>query len=484
MEDTIAAIATAPGEGGIGIVRISGEESHRILETIFTRVKKNYQKPETAAEAGRGKKLFLPESKGETIGLPPVPRMMHYGFVYDNFSGERIDEVMAVWFQKPYSYTAEDVVEIQCHGGIVSLRKILALVLKNGARMAEPGEFTKRAFLNGRMDLSQAEAVIDLIRAKTDKSFDTALSQLEGHFSEKIRGLRAALVDILVDLTVNIDYPDEDIEQMTFDKLTRALKEIKAGIDALLATSSAGKIIREGLQAVIIGKPNVGKSSLMNALLRETRAIVTEIPGTTRDTIEEAISIRGIPIRLTDTAGIRQTEDQIEKIGIEKSKESLQRADLVIFMIDRSVPLNEEDFEIIRQLDHKKSIVIINKTDLPAAFDPASVKAMLPESVFLKAAVGQHTGIEEIEDQIEDLVYGGQVKQQDSVLVTNVRHIALLEEAQRSLSDAVDMAESMQPLEFLEIDVNHAYELLGEIIGEAVGDDIIEEVFSRFCLGK
>ena len=487
MEDTIAAIATAPGEGGIGIVRLSGEKSREILEQIFTRVKKEYSKQQDSFEDHsdeQRKSFFLPDATNETIGLPLMPRTMHYGFIYDNFNGELIDEVMAVWFRAPYSYTAEDVVEIQCHGSLVSLRKILSLVLKNGARIAEPGEFTKRAFLNGRIDLSQAEAVIDLIRAKSEKTFDAALSQLEGKFSSEIRAIRQALIDVLVDLTVNIDYPDEDIEQMTFEKLTKALKAILASVDALLATSATGRIIREGMQVAIIGKPNVGKSSLMNALLKEARAIVTEIPGTTRDTIEEALSIRGIPIRLTDTAGIRQTEDKIERIGIEKSKQSFQRADLVIFMIDRSVPLEEEDLEIIRHLDHKKVIVVINKTDLPAAIDPQEVRAMLPQAVIVEAAVGQYSGIEQIEDAIENLVYGGKVKQQDSVLVTNVRHTSLLEEARQSLADAIGMAEQQQPLEFLEIDVNHAYERLGEIIGEAVGDDIIEEVFARFCLGK
>ena len=307
MEDTIAAIATAPGEGGIGIVRISGEKSREILEDIFTRVKKEYSTQQVVSDDAsddRSKSHFLPHAMNQTIGLPLTPRMMHYGFVYDH-AGDLIDEVMAVWFKAPYSYTAEDVVEIQCHGSIVSLRKILALVLKSGARMAEPGEFTKRAFLNGRIDLSQAEAVIDLIRAKSDKSFDTALAQLEGNFSKVIRDLRGLLVDVLVDLTVNIDYPDEDIEQITFENLTLALKEIRSKLAALLATSATGRMLREGMQVTIIGKPNVGKSSLMNALLRETRAIVTEIPGTTRDTIEEGVSVRGIPIRLTDTAGIR-----------------------------------------------------------------------------------------------------------------------------------------------------------------------------------
>ena len=405
MEDTIAAIATAPGEGGIGIVRISGEKSRDILEHIFTRVKKEYSKQRAVfddaddASDDRGKSHFLPDVMNQTIGLPLTPRMMHYGFVYDH-SGDLIDEVMAVWFKAPYSYTAEDVVEIQCHGSIVSLRKILSLVLKKGARLAEPGEFTKRAFLNGRIDLSQAEAVIDLIRAKSDKSFDTALAQLEGNFSKVIRDLRGLLVDVLVDVTVNIDYPDEDIEQITFENLTLALKEIRSKLAALLATSATGRMLREGMQVTIIGKPNVGKSSLMNALLRETRAIVTEIPGTTRDTIEEGVSVRGIPIRLTDTAGIRQTEDVIEKIGIEKSKESFNRADLVIFMIDRSQPLDEEDYEIIRHLDGKKSIVVLNKSDLPSVVDQKSIQTLLPEAILLEAAVGRHSGITELEDVV------------------------------------------------------------------------------------
>ena len=291
-DDTIAAVATAMGEGGIGIIRISGENALEILNKVFCSVKKQ----------------------------PVENRKLTYGFVEDNFTGEKIDEVMAVYMKAPHSYTAEDVVEIQCHGSIVSLRKILALVLKNGARLAEPGEFTKRAFLNGRLDLSQAEAVIDLIRAKSDKTFDVALSQLEGSFSKKIKEIRADLVDILVNITVNIDYPDEDIEVITYENLISGLGAVKAKVDNMLATADTGRILREGLNIAIIGKPNVGKSSLMNALLRETRAIVTEIPGTTRDTIEEALTIRDIPVKLTDTAGIRHTDDVIEKIGIEKSK--------------------------------------------------------------------------------------------------------------------------------------------------------------------
>ncbi len=457
MEDTIAAIATAPGEGGIGVVRISGEKSKEILEKIF--LKKNSEKD-------------------------LVPRMMHYGFVRNNFSGELIDEVMTVYFKAPYSYTAEDVVEIQCHGSMVSLRKILSLVLKNGARIAESGEFTKRAFLNGRLDLSQAEAVIDLIRAKSDKSFDVALNQLEGNFSKEIRKIRAELMNSLVNITVNIDYPDEDIEQLTFENLVSDLTSVRVKVEKMLQTSNTGRIMSEGLKISIIGKPNVGKSSLMNALLKETRAIVTSVPGTTRDTIEEMLTIRGIPVKLTDTAGIRHTEDIIEKIGIEKSKEAFNNADLIIFMADRSRVLDEEDFSILSHIGEKKAIVILNKTDLPKAFDETEIEKLLPKAYIIEASVANGEGIEELENVVENLVYGGEVKQSDSMMVTNVRHKNLLEEADSSLADAIEMAKACQPLELLEIDASRAYECLGAIIGEAVEEDIINEVFARFCLGK
>lgn len=487
MEETIAAIATAPGEGGIGIVRISGENAKEILDRIFTRVRKEYVN-QNQNEAGKGsedrKKVFLPDAQNERLGEEIVPRMMHYGCIRDNFSGALIDEVMAVWFKAPYSYTAEDVVEIQCHGSLVSLRKILALTLKNGARLAEPGEFTKRAFLNGRLDLSQAEAVIDLIRAKSDRSFDVALDQLEGRFSQKIRELRSGIIDCLVNISVNIDYPDEDIEQLTFEKLTAELTAVHSEITKLLKTSDTGRIIREGLNVSIIGKPNVGKSSLMNALLKETRAIVTSIPGTTRDTIEEMLTIRGIPVKLTDTAGIRKTDDVIEKIGIEKSKAAFNHADLVIFMIDRSKALDDEDFEIIDFIGDRKAVVVINKCDLTEAVERQQIEKLLPSSLIIETSMTDETGLDEIENVIEELVYGGEVKQGSSMMVTNVRHKSLLEEAAQALSDAIEMAAACQPLEFLEIDVNRAYECLGLIIGEEVEDDIINEVFSRFCLGK
>ena len=455
-DDTIAAVATAMGEGGIGIIRISGGEALSISEKIFH----------------------------SAVKKPLENRRLTYGFVKDNFTGEKIDEVMAVYMKAPHSYTAEHVVEMQCHGSIVSLRKSLALVLENGARLAEPGEFTKRAFLNGRLDLSQAEAVIDLIKAKSDKTFDVALSQLEGSFSKKIKEIRADLVDILVNITVNIDYPDEDIEVITYENLISGLAAVKTKVDSMLATADTGRILREGLNIAIIGKPNVGKSSLMNALLRETRAIVTEIPGTTRDTIEEALTIRNIPVKLTDTAGIRHTDDVIEKIGIEKSKESFNKADLIIFMVDNARPLDDEDREIIEYIGDRKVIVIINKTDLESKLERDEIEKMLTGAILIEAAVAKDQGISIIEDEIEKLVYDGRVKQNNSIMVTNVRHKALLDEASSALKDASSMAEAGEALEFLEIDVNRAYEALGEIIGETVNEDIINEVFARFCLGK
>ncbi|MGN0712865.1 MAG: tRNA uridine-5-carboxymethylaminomethyl(34) synthesis GTPase MnmE [Anaerovoracaceae bacterium] len=453
MEETIAAIATALGEGGIGIVRISGEEALPILRKIFR-------------------------------GRNTEDKVLTYGHIYDNFTGDCVDEVMAVYMKGPHSYTAEDVVEIQCHGSIVSLRKILSLALRNGARLAEPGEFTKRAFLNGRLDLSQAEAVIDLIRAKSDASFDVALGQLEGKLGNVVREIRADILDLLVNITVNIDYPDEDIEELTYENLLSGLTQVKNKLTDLLATADTGRMLREGLSVSIIGKPNVGKSSLMNALLRETRAIVTEIPGTTRDTIEEMLSIRNIPVKLTDTAGIRQTEDIIEKIGIEKSKESFNQSDLVLFMIDGSRELDSEDEEILSHLGDRQVIVILNKLDLPQKVTSDQLRQRIPSAVIIETSLKEEKGISEIEDAIADLVYGGQVKQKNSVLVTSVRHRNLLEQAASSVTDAISMAEIRQPLEFLEIDVNRAYELLGEIIGETVSGDVINEVFARFCLGK
>ena len=457
MEDTIAAVATAYGEGGIGIIRISGEEALPILQEIF-------------------------EFHGDTDTF--TSRRMTYGKIIDEEKNQIIDEVLAVYMKGPKTYTAEDVVEINCHGSMVSLRKTLALVLRKGARLAEPGEFTKRAFLNGRLDLSQAEAVIDMIRAKTDKSFDVAVSQLEGRLSLKVEEIRQKLLDLLVDITVNIDYPDEDIEEMTYEKLEESIVETQDMIEKLLATSSTGKMIREGIKIAIVGKPNVGKSSLMNGLLKETRAIVTDIPGTTRDTIEEVLSIRNIPVYLVDTAGIRETADKVEKMGIEKSKEAFNQADFILFLLDGSRPLEEEDLQIMELLKERKSLVLINKRDLGEAISIEEISAKLPASQVIEASLLKGQGITEIEDAVEDLVYGGEIVQKESMMVNNVRHIELLQQAVKSLTDALHMSERREALDFIEVDVKNAYERLGEIIGETVSDDIINEVFARFCLGK
>ena len=469
MEDTIAAVATAYGEGGIGIIRISGEEALPILQEIF-------------------------EFHGDTDTF--ISRRMTYGKIMavymkgpvlhliDKEKNQIIDEVLAVYMKGPKTYTAEDVVEINCHGSMVSLRKTLALVLRKGARLAEPGEFTKRAFLNGRLDLSQAEAVIDMIRAKTDKSFDVAVSQLEGRLSLKVEEIRQKLLDLLVDITVNIDYPDEDIEEMTYEKLEESIVETQDMIEKLLATSSTGKMIREGIKIAIVGKPNVGKSSLMNGLLKETRAIVTDIPGTTRDTIEEVLSIRNIPVYLVDTAGIRETSDKVEKMGIEKSKEAFNQADFILFLLDGSRPLEEEDLQIMELLKERKSLVLINKRDLGEAISIEEIAAKLPASQVIEASLLKGQGITEIEDAVEDLVYGGEIVQKESMMVNNVRHIELLQQAVNSLTDALHMSEMREALDFIEVDVKNAYERLGEIIGETVSDDIINEVFARFCLGK
>ncbi len=463
MEDTIAAIATAYGEGGIGIIRISGEKSKMILDKIFH------------ASNPDGKLLSYGDAGH---------RKLSYGHVRDLDKSEIIDEALAVYMKAPQTYTREDVVEISCHGSMISLRKTLELVLKNGARLAEPGEFTKRAFLNGRIDLSQAEAVIDMVRARTNKGFEVSVSQLEGSLSNAVRALREDILKVLAHIIVNLDYPDADIEELTYKELRDSITMVKGRVDALVETSETGMIIKEGLKTVIVGKPNVGKSSLMNALLKEARAIVTEIPGTTRDTIEEIISLKNIPIRLIDTAGIRETEDFIEKIGIEKSKESFNAADLVVVVLNASEPLSSEDKKIMAYAKDKKTIVLLNKADLGQILKEKDVLLLAPMAKVITTVIPSNKGIAELEQAIFDLVYGGKVKQEDSMMITNLRHKNLLENTSSALKDALDMADRNEALDFIEVDIKRAWELLGEIIGETVSEDIIDQVFSRFCLGK
>lgn len=466
MNETIAAVATAYGEGGIGIIRISGELAEHILNTIFV--------PAYDAK----------NSKGSRDSAQKNNRVLRYGNIVDPDTSEIIDEVLAVFMKAPATYTREDVAEIHCHGSVVALHKTLSLCLRLGASPAEPGEFTKRAFLNGRLDLTQAEAVIDMIRAKTTRSFEVAVDQLKGRLSVEIETLRKHLLDILVEMTVNIDYPDEDIEEIIYENLTNSLSQIGGEIDKLRLTADSGRVLQEGLDVAIIGKPNVGKSSLMNALMRETRAIVTEIPGTTRDTISETLSIKGIPVRLTDTAGIRDTDDTIEQIGIAKSKESFRRADLILMMLDVSEELSEEDKYIIEHIEGKPTILLANKTDLGAKATLDEIRHFLPGVKMIETSMVADVGLEEIEHEIQQLVYGGKVIQNDSVVITNARHENLLREAGLSIQNAANMAKEDEPLELIEVEVRRGYELLGEIIGETVAEDIIDEVFARFCLGK
>jgi tRNA modification GTPase len=413
-----------------------------------------------------------------------VNRRLTYGSIIDPSTDKILDEVLAVYMKAPYTYTTEDIVEINCHGSIVSLRKTLELVLKMGARLAEPGEFTKRAFLNGRLDLAQAEAVMDLIKAKSDKCFDVALGQLDGSLTKEVNCIRNLLMDVLVNITVNLDYPDEDIEIVTYEKLSNNLLQIGDMIGKLISTSDTGRIIKEGLKIAIIGKPNVGKSSLMNALLKESRAIVTEIPGTTRDTIVEDMTIKNIPVKLIDTAGIRDTEDMVEKIGIEKSKESFNNADLIILILDGSNPLSSEDNTVIDIVGNRNAIVLINKIDIEQVIFEKDIQERLQNATIIVTAIKENIGIKEIEDKIERLVYNGDVKQSGNTFITNVRHKNLLSSSKSAIDDAKNMVLQSEALEFIEIDVKRAWEFLGEIVGETVSDSIIDEVFSRFCLGK
>lgn len=457
QDDTIAAISTPKGVGGIGIIRISGSKALNILGKIF-------QSPNTD---------FTIKS-----------RIMNYGHIINPKTKDVLDEVLAVYMKAPTTYTGEDIVEINCHGGIVPLKSILKLIIDMGASPAEPGEFTKKAFLNGRLDLSQAEAVMDLISAKTDKTFTVAMSMLEGNFSKDIKALRQEIADILVNLTVNIDYPDEDIEELTYSNIDEGLQNIFSKLEKMIKSSKGGKFLRDGFKVAIIGKPNVGKSSLMNRLLNENRAIVTEVPGTTRDTIEETLDIRGIPVVLTDTAGIRETDDIVEQIGIEKSKIAFNKADLVIFILDASRDFDVADREILEYANPDKTIVLCNKTDLSRRISNEAVKALGKSMKVINTSMEDGVGIEELKDEIENMAGVLTSGSKEDVVVTNLRHERLLDAAFKSIEDAIASTEANEPLEFIEIDVNAAYGYLGEIIGEAVQGDIIDQVFSRFCLGK
>lgn len=459
LDDTIAAIATAPGEAGIGIVRISGEKSIEIADKIF--------------KSKENKRLSRYK-----------PRRITYGYIIDPNKKEKIDEVLVSYMKSPSTYTREDTVEINCHGGMISVKKILELVLQSGARIADPGEFTKRAFLNGRIDLAQAEAIMDLVSAKTEKGFDVALNQLEGFLSKEVSEIRKRLLEMLAHIEVSIDFAEEDIDEITLNTLLESSSEIEKNIQKLLDTSHTGKIIREGLSTVIVGKPNVGKSSLLNALIRESRAIVTDVPGTTRDIIEEHFSIKGIPLRLIDTAGIRETEDIVERIGVERSKELFNLADLIIVVLDASGDLTKEDLEIMDLIGSKKALIIINKTDLPQKLNVDEVKDIIKDKDIIEISILENIGIEKIEDALVNMVYQGEVKAKDSMLVTNVRHKNALERALKSIKDGIKAIKEQLPLDFIEVDIRDTWEALGEITGDTVGEDLLDHIFENFCIGK
>lgn len=457
IDDTIAAIATAPGEGGIGIIRISGERALSVAESIFKSV--------------TGK--LIKEYNTRTL---------IYGTVMD---GEQIiDEALVAYMKGPKSYTGEDVIEINCHGGFISVKKILELILSKEVRLADAGEFTKRAFLNGRIDLSQAEAIIDVIKAKTDKAHEVAQSQLEGSLSKKIRELRFKVTEVLAHLEVSIDFAEEDVEEITYKTLRENAEELRTEIKKLYDTAESGKILRDGLKTVIIGKPNVGKSSLLNSILGENRAIVTDIAGTTRDVIEEFVNIKGIPLKIVDTAGIRETEDVVEKIGVEKSKESYSTADLVIMVLDSSRPLSEEDREILQTLENKKAIVLLNKTDLPQQIQLDELSKYVDCSSIIKISALQHKGIEELQDKIEAMVYKGSVKNSSSLMVTNSRHKDALLKAYESINDAIIAIDQNMPYDFIEVDFKNIWDYLGYINGDTVKEDLLDTIFANFCIGK
>lgn len=451
--DTIAAISTPLGEGAIGIVRLSGTKALDIAKSIF-----------------KGKDLTTVAS-----------HTLNYGHIIRPSTGEVIDEVMVSVMLAPKTFTREDVIEINTHGGIAVTNDILQLLIKQGARMAEPGEFTKRAFLNGRIDLTQAEAVMDLIRAKTDKAMSIAIKQLDGSLSQLITNTRQEILNTLAQVEVNIDYPEyDDVEEMTTALLRDKTQEFQALLEQLLRTAKRGKILREGLSTAIIGRPNVGKSSLLNTLLREDKAIVTDIAGTTRDVIEEYVNIKGIPLKLVDTAGIRETDDLVEQIGVERSKKALQEADLVLLVLNASEKLTEQDKALLALSQDSNRIILLNKTDLEQIIE----KDQLPEEA-IPISVLQNQNIDLIEDRINQLFFDHTgLIEQDATYLSNARHISLIEQAVQSLEAVNEGLALGMPVDLLQIDLTRAWEILGEITGDAAPDELITQLFSQFCLGK
>ena len=454
---TIASISTAPGIGGIGIIRMSGEKTFEILGKIFQA--KTPQKIENI--------------KGYT---------MKYGHIIDN--NETIDEVLVSYFKAPKSYTAENMCEINSHGGNVIVKKILELCLKNGAELAEPGEFTKRAFLNGRIDLAQAESVIDVINAKSDKEAKSGIKQLEGFLSKEIKNIKQEILDVLVNIEVTIDYPEYDTPDVQENEMRNMLESVGKKLEKLEKSFDNGKIIKDGIKTAIIGKPNAGKSSLLNAILKEDRAIVTDIAGTTRDTIEEFVTINGIPLKLVDTAGIRSASDEVEKIGIEKSIKQAEESDLIIAIFDSSKELTKEDIEILNLIKNKKSIILLNKADLKSVLTENDERIKSVSKNIIKISALNKTGIDLLYKKISEMFNLNEINLDNDLLITNVRHKNIITKAIENAKKAIEALNMNMPIDIITIYIKDILEDLGEITGEVVTDDIINEIFSKFCLGK
>lgn len=457
METTIAAISTAMSASGIGIVRMSGPESMDVISRIYR-----------SKNGGKN----IKEVKSHTI---------HYGYIFDG--EEVVDEVLVMVMRAPRTYTGEDTVEIDCHGGVYAMKKVLETVLRNGAQIAEPGEFTKRAFLNGRLDLSQAEAVMDVIQAKSAVALKSSLQQLKGSVLRAIKEIRSAILYQIAFIESALDDPEHISLEGYPEKLRKIVDEEYEKVETLLKSADDGRMIQEGIKTVILGKPNAGKSSLLNFLVGEDRAIVTDIAGTTRDTLEEYISLHGISLRIIDTAGIRETEDVVEKIGVGKAKKMAEDADLILYVVDSSLPLDENDREIMDLLGGRKSIVIYNKTDLESAVDIKELKEKTGSPV-IPVSVVEETGITELEETIKKMFFRGEISFDDEVYITNARHKTALEEALESLKMVRESIETGMSEDFFSIDLMSAYESLGKIVGESVGEDLVNEIFSRFCVGK
>lgn len=457
METTIAAISTAMSESGIGIIRVSGPEAVEIVSRIY-------------------------RSKGGKKDINKVPtHTIHYGYIYDG--EELIDEVLVMVMRAPRTFTGEDTVEIDCHGGVYAMKRVLETVLKNGGKTASPGEFTKRAFLNGKMDLSQAEAVMDVIQAKNEYALKSSMEQLKGSVQKAVKDIRKDLIYHIAYIESALDDPEHISLEGYAQELLEIVEKAQEEIAHLLKTASDGKIIKEGIRTVILGKPNAGKSSLLNVLVGENRAIVTDIEGTTRDILEEYINLHGISLRMIDTAGIRETEDVVEKIGVNRARDMAKEADLILYVVDSSRPLDENDEEIISMLDSRKAIVLYNKTDLESKVDMDALKERVNRPV-ISVSAKEETGIRELEKEIKNMFFSGEISFNDEVYITNARHKEALMEAAESLNLVKNSIEMDMPEDFFSIDLMNAYESLGRIIGESVGEDLVNEIFSKFCMGK